>query len=90
LTTLLIKDIHTLVTMDAQRREITGGALFVRDGVIEYAGETAALPAADQTADEVLSLPKHLVMPGLVNTHHHMYQTLTRVIARTTNCSTGW
>jgi 8-oxoguanine deaminase len=82
MTTQLYKNIHTLVTMDGERREITGGALFVRDGVIEYAGETASLPEEYQTADTVESLPKHIIMPGLVNTHHHMYQTLTRVIAQ--------
>lgn len=82
MTTLLLRDIHTLVTMDSERREISGGALFVRDGVIEFVGETSALPPEYRQADEVLSCPKHLVIPGLVNTHHHMYQTLTRVIAQ--------
>ena len=78
--TLLVKHIHTLVTMDAQRREIRDGAIFVRDNVIEQVGTTAELPA---TADEVLDMQgRHVVLPGLVNTHHHMYQSLTRVIPR--------
>lgn len=75
--TLLVKNIHTLVTMDATRRELTDGALLVKDGIIEAVGHTADL-AAD--ADEVLDLRDHIVLPGLVNTHHHMYQSLTRVI----------
>ncbi|HEX2906135.1 MAG TPA: hypothetical protein VHO69_04700 [Phototrophicaceae bacterium] len=76
MTTLLLKNIHTLVTMDAARREIRDGAVFVRDGVIEAVGSLAEIPA--QTADEVFDLRQHIVLPGLVNTHHHMYQTLTR------------
>ncbi len=63
--------------MDEQRREIPDGGLFVRDNVIEAVGLTAELP---QTADEVLDATDHVVMPGLVNTHHHMYQSLTRAI----------
>jgi cytosine/adenosine deaminase-related metal-dependent hydrolase len=61
--------------MDDQRREIVDGALFVRDNVIESVGVTADLP---QSADEVLDLSGHVVLPGLVNTHHHMFQSLTR------------
>ncbi|MGG6266658.1 8-oxoguanine deaminase [Leptolyngbya sp. AN03gr2] len=78
MSTLLIKNIHTLVTMDTTRREIRSGALFIRDNVIEQVGTTAELP---DTADEVLDLcDRHIVLPGLVNTHHHFFQTLTRVI----------
>jgi cytosine/adenosine deaminase-related metal-dependent hydrolase len=77
--TRLIKNIHTLVTMDADQREIPNGALFIRNHVIEQVGPTADLPAS---ADEVLDLHgEYVVLPGLVNTHHHLYQTLTRVIA---------
>jgi len=63
--------------MDPARREIADGALLCRDGVVEQVGLTAALPAS---ADEVLDLTGHLVLPGLVNTHHHLYQTLTRAV----------
>ena len=74
---LLVKNIYTLVTMDEERREIRHGALLVRDNVIERVGTTEELP---DTADEVLDLQdKHLVLPGLVNTHHHFFQNLTRV-----------
>ncbi|ELS04058.1 cytosine deaminase-like metal-dependent hydrolase [Xenococcus sp. PCC 7305] len=77
MTTTLIKNIHTLVTMDENRREIRHGALFLRDNIIEQVGTTAELP---DTADEVLDLAnKHIVLPGLVNTHHHFFQSLTRV-----------
>ena len=74
MTTLLIKNAYIL-TMDDHQREIPEGGLFIRDGVIESVGQTSSLPA---TADEVLDLKGHVVLPGLVNTHHHFYQTLTR------------
>lgn len=63
--------------MDAERREIADGGLFARDGWIEQVGPTATLP---DTADEVIDLPGHVVLPGLINTHHHLYQTLTRAL----------
>ncbi len=76
--TLLVKNIHTLVTMDPARRELRNAALFVRGAVVERVGTTAELPDA---ADEVLDLKgRYLVLPGLVNTHHHFYQTLTRAV----------
>jgi len=63
--------------MDATRREIHNGALFVRDNVIENIGATDQLPT---TADRVIDARGMVVLPGLVNTHHHLYQTLTRAI----------
>nr|WP_315855256.1 8-oxoguanine deaminase [Chenggangzhangella methanolivorans] len=63
--------------MDDGRREIADGALFARDGVIEQVGTTAELP---QTADRVIDMAGRVVTPGLVNTHHHLYQNLTRVV----------
>jgi len=82
-TTLLIKNIHSLITMDTARREIRDGAMFIRDGVLEFVGETSALGEdAAESADEVLDLRHHVVLPGLINTHHHMYQNLTRVVAQ--------
>ena len=77
MSTLLIKNATVLVTMDDRRREIVDGGLFVRDGFIEQVGPSSELPA---TADEVLDLACHIVLPGLVNTHHHFYQTLTRAV----------
>jgi cytosine/adenosine deaminase-related metal-dependent hydrolase len=88
LTTLLVRDATLLVTMDAQRREIAGGGLFVRDGVIEAVGHSEDLPAE---ADEVISARDQILIPGLVNTHHHMYQTLTRAVpAAQDNDLFGW
>ena len=76
MATLLVKNAH-LLTMDDHQTELSDGGLFIRDGFIERAGPTAGLP---QEADEVLDLTGHVLLPGLVNTHHHFYQTLTRAV----------
>ncbi len=75
--TLLVTNADVLVTMDADRREIARGGLYVEDNRIVAVGTRDTLPS---TADEVLDLSGHVVVPGLVNTHHHMYQSLTRAI----------
>ena len=77
MSTLLIRNAAVLVTMDEKRREIPLAGIFVRDGWIEQVGPTDELP---READEILDLSDHIVLPGLINTHHHLYQTLTRVI----------
>jgi 8-oxoguanine deaminase len=78
MTTTLVRNIHTLVTMNGAREELKNASMLVRGGVIEQVGLAVDLPA---TADKVLDLKgRHLVMPGLVNTHHHFYQTLTRAV----------
>src|SRR5262245_31485790 len=76
MSTLLIKNAHIL-TMDDHQTELSEGGLFIRDGFIEQVGQTNQLP---QTADEVLDLNNHILLPGLVNTHHHFCQTLTRAV----------
>jgi Cytosine deaminase and related metal-dependent hydrolases len=84
MTTLLIKNAQLLVTMDDHRREIPGGGLFIRDGFIEQVGPSSELP---QNADEVIDMSGHVVMPGLINTHHHFYQTLTRAVPAAQNAN---
>jgi hypothetical protein len=78
--TLLLRHATVLVTMDSDRREIHDGAMFARDGWIEQVGKTEDLP---DTADEIVDLKDHVVVPGLINTHHHLYQTLTRAVPGT-------
>ncbi len=85
MATLLVKNIHTLVTMDRDRQEIRNGALLVQDNAIAQVGTTAEFP---EGADEVLDLQgRYIVLPGLVNTHHHFFQTLTRVVPGAQNTS---
>lgn len=76
-STLLARNALVLVTMDGERREIPGGGLYVEDGRIVAVGRAEDLPAS---ADEVIDLAGHVVLPGLVNTHHHMVQSLTRAV----------
>lgn len=77
MTTLLVRNAELLLTMDSRRQEIPGGGFFARDGFIEQVGPSADLPP---TADQILDLSGFFVLPGLVNTHHHFYQTLTRAV----------
>jgi cytosine/adenosine deaminase-related metal-dependent hydrolase len=77
MSTLLIKNAY-IVTVDDHQREIADGALFIRDGFIEEVAHVSDL--RNSAADEVLDLSGHVVLPGLVNTHHHFYQTLTRAV----------
>ncbi|MBL8385891.1 MAG: 8-oxoguanine deaminase [Burkholderiales bacterium] len=82
---LLVEHAMVLVTMDAARREIADGALYSRDGVIEAVGTSAALRdwiAADpaRAPARVVDARGCVVIPGLVNCHHHLYQTLTRAV----------
>ena len=89
MSTLLVKNSHTLVTMDEERREIVGGGVFVRDNVIEQVGLADSLP---ESADDVIDLEgRQVVLPGLVNTHHHFFQTLTRAVPAAQNSDLfGW
>jgi cytosine/adenosine deaminase-related metal-dependent hydrolase len=67
--------------MDDHRREISDGGLFIRDGFIQAVGMSSdLLTSYKDTVDEILNLHDHIVLPGLVNTHHHFYQTLTRAV----------
>jgi len=86
--TMLVKHAEIVVTMDDARRELRNAGLYIEDGRIAAVGATADLP---QTADDVLDLRGHLVIPGLVNTHHHMYQSLTRALPAAQNAELfGW
>jgi cytosine/adenosine deaminase-related metal-dependent hydrolase len=74
--------------MDEERREIADGGIFVRDGLIEAVGPSSTLPAS---ADRVIDLRGHVLMPGMVNTHHHLYQNLTRLLPAAQNAPLfGW
>lgn len=77
MSTLLINNARVLVTMDATRRELAGGWLFARDGVIETIGTQSDTPLS---ADEVLDATDCVVTPGLINTHHHLFQSLCRAV----------
>ncbi len=77
MSTLLLKNAGLLVTMDDARRRIPDGGVYVVDNVIRQVDTTDRLPP---TADQVLDARGMVVLPGLVNTHHHLYQSLTRAV----------
>jgi 8-oxoguanine deaminase len=81
--TLLIKNAY-VVTMDDLQTELPDGGLFIRDGFIEQVGPGASLP---DRADDVLDLEGYILLPGLINTHHHFYQTLTRAVPAAQNAN---
>jgi 8-oxoguanine deaminase len=75
--TLLIGNARVLVTMDGDQREIADGALLAQDNVITWVGTSADAPAH---ADTMIDATDMVVLPGLVNTHHHLFQSLTRAM----------
>ncbi|MEK7325198.1 MAG: 8-oxoguanine deaminase, partial [Chloroflexota bacterium] len=78
MTTLVLRHAEVLVTMDSARREIRDGGMIIRDGVIEAVAPTNELPTVMEA--NLVDMSGHIVLPGLVNTHHHLYQTLTRAV----------
>jgi 8-oxoguanine deaminase len=95
MSTLLIHNAHVLATFDhadpAQGRALKNASVFIRDHRIVFVGATADLPPDAMQADEIIDAQHHIVTPGLVNTHHHMYQSLTRAIPAVQNAELfGW
>lgn len=87
----LIHHADRLVCMDDARREIADGALFLRDGVVAQVGTSAALAPLAGEADVTIDARGCVVTPGLVNTHHHLFQTLTRALPGAINAPLfGW
>ena len=93
--TLLLKNADVLCTMSGPEEhenniesEIKGGGLFARNGIIEAVGESNSLP---QVADTIIDMKGHVVIPGMVNTHHHLFQNLTRAVPEAQNSELfGW
>ncbi len=82
MSTLLIRNAQCVATLDDERRELKNASIFIRGHRIELIAPQAEAP---QTTDEVVDARGHLVTPGLVNTHHHMYQSLIRAIPAVQN-----
>lgn len=87
--TLLVKNADVLVTMNNARQEIKNGAMLVQDNRIEWVGPTHEVDPwmaanrphlARDSINKVLDARGCVVIPGLVNCHHHLYQTLTRTV----------
>lgn len=73
---VLIKNAETIALLDVDRREIRGGWVWIEGGVIRSIGGPGEEPRAE--GGETIDASRMVVLPGLVNTHHHLYQTLTR------------
>jgi 8-oxoguanine deaminase len=83
--TTLFKNAMVVATMDAARRELRDASVLVHGNRIKAVGQIEGV------ADEVIDMSGHVVMPGLINTHHHMYQSLTRVVPAAQDASLfGW
>ncbi len=76
MTEILLRGAETILTMDDTRRELLRADILIRDGVIAAVGTGLEAPEGA----EVIDLSGCLVTPGLVNTHHHLYQSLTRAV----------
>ena len=81
-TTLLLKNALVIGTMDDQLRELADASVFIRGNKVEAVGPASELP---DTADKVIDMTGHVLIPGLINTHHHMFQTLTRALPAAQN-----
>ncbi len=71
---ILIKNADTILTMDDDRSELSGADLLIRDGQVARIGHELS------TSGEIHDATGCVVTPGLVNTHHHLYQSLTRAV----------
>lgn len=87
MTLTVLHSAAALVTMDDQGQEIADGAIAWRDGVITAIGTTDALAPLRQGADRTIDARGCVVTPGLVNTHHHLFQSLTRAVPGATDAS---
>ena len=82
MSTLLIHNAHTVATQNDQGDELRETSVLVRDGLIAAIGPVAEMP---HMSDAVIDARHYLLVPGMVNTHHHMFQSLTRAIPRVQN-----
>ena len=76
---ILIKNLKAIVTVDDEDRVLENENIYIEDGVIKYIGKDV------KEADEVIDGTNHYAYPGLVNTHHHFYQTFTRNLPKVQN-----
>lgn len=80
MSTTLIRNAALVATFDEAQTTFPNGAIFIRDRVIERIGSTADLPLS---ADSIIDARERILLPGLINTHHHFFQTLTRNVPGT-------
>ncbi len=81
-STLLLRNIGLLVTLNKDLGTIRDAAVFSNGSEIVWVGKSAELPSKYAEATVIRDLPDRILIPGLVNTHHHMFQCLTRCVAQ--------
>ena len=74
---LIVQNADHILTMDDQRQELRGADIRIRDGEIIELGQNLASQSPEA---DLVDARGCVVTPGLVNTHHHLYQTLTRAV----------
>ncbi len=80
MSSILIKNIKEIVTMDRERTRLKGYSLLIKDNIISKITRDIKFPA-----EEIIDGSDYFLYPGLINTHHHFYQTLTRNIPQVQN-----
>ncbi len=80
--TMLVRHARLLATMDGTDTRWEDGGMYIVDNVIQQVGPTERLPT---TAEKVIDAQDMVILPGLINTHHHFYQTLTRAVPAAQN-----
>lgn len=87
--TLLVRNADILVTMNESRQEIESGAILIEENQIRWVGPSAEVDRfiaenrpdlAQAGVDQVIDAGGCVILPGLINCHHHLYQTLTRTV----------
>lgn len=78
---ILIKNAKYILTFDANNRELEGYDILIENNLITRIDKN--IPVSEDM--EIIDASKHVVIPGLVNTHHHFYQTLTRALKGSQN-----
>ena len=79
MSTLLIKNVKHLVTCDESDNVYSNVNVLAKDGVITYIGKD------EKVADDVIDASNMVMYPGLINTHHHLYQTFSRNLPQVQN-----
>ncbi len=82
MSTMLVHHARLLATMDDADTRWEDGGMYIVDNVIQQVGQTERLPT---TAEQVIGAQDMVILPGLINTHHHFYQTLTRAVPAAQN-----
>ena len=80
MSSILIKNVKEIVTMDKERNKLKGYSLLIKDNIISKIARDIKFKV-----DEIIDGSDYFLYPGLINTHHHFYQTLTRNIPQVQN-----